>query len=368
MSMTLPENFGLSPVATLAHVGDPTRPPWFAPFWKTWNAAAWSINPRLEQPITRDADPSDPTATHRFTGIRHVRIGCLLVMPPSGRPAAGLVTMHGYGGVPPLEDEAKRWRASAAKGLATLLVRVRGYPGSQVDTGDWTATPTGYVARGLESAITEHGCGCEWSVSYAVADTLAACRVMRTMLGPDRPLYLHGHSFGAALALITASQLAERDPVARLAIGLPSLGDWPWRLAHPIPGGTGAGAEIRRFLADHPELHDQTCRLLRAFDTVLHARRTACPVLCKLALRDDVVPAPSAAAVFNALGTDPGMKWRFLARCGHADAGIADARRHALFARCVDDFLDPAQTPMESMARCERPAPEGPDARHATAT
>jgi len=43
-----------------------------------------------------------------------------------------------------------------------------------------------------------------------------------------------------------------------------------------------------------------------------------------------VVPAPTAAAVFNALAGDPGRKWRFTVRYGHHDGGVADMRRHAL--------------------------------------
>jgi hypothetical protein len=62
-------------------------------------------------------------------------------------------------------------------------------------------------------------------------------------------------------------------------------------------------------------------------------------------MRDDVVPAPAAAAVFNALGSDPGCKWRFVVKRGHADGGIADARRHALFDRLVREFLGPDEDP-----------------------
>jgi hypothetical protein len=79
--------------------------------------------------------------------------------------------------------------------------------------------------------------------------------------------------------------------------------------------------------------------VLDLLDAVHHARAATCPVLCKLALRDDVVPAPSAAAVFNALASP--QNWAFWTRFGHYDGGIADARRHELFERVHPAFADP---------------------------
>lgn len=368
--MNLPEDFGLSPVRTLAHVGDLARPLRFPSIWKTWQSTVFAGEPHLEPRPAADADPSDPSATHQFKGQRHARIGCLLLAPPEGQARAALVTFHGYDNPPTLAQEVDRWTALARRGVAVLAVRVRGFPGSQVDVGDWTGEPGGWITRGLDVPISEQGIGCEWSFAYAVADAVTACRALRRHAG-HVPLFLYGQSFGAAVAVLAASQLADRDPVARLAIGLPTLGDWPWRLAHPFPGGVGAGAQIRRALDSAPARAGEMTDLLRAFDTVLHARRIACPVLCKLAHLDDVVPAPSAAAVFNAFAAEPGRKWRFMTRCGHFDAGIADARRHALFEQAVDDFLTPDVDPADAMRRWDpviaggaRPEParaESPD-------
>jgi hypothetical protein len=58
-----------------------------------------------------------------------------------------------------------------------------------------------------------------------------------------------------------------------------------------------------------------------------------------------VVPAPSAAAVFNALGTPRALKWRYVVRYGHFEGGIRDARAHARFERLAERFLDPAVEP-----------------------
>jgi len=168
-------------------------------------------------------------------------------------------------------------------------------------------------------------------------------------------LYLHGESFGAGLAVMAAAQSPEQIAFDRIAIGLPTFGDWSWRLADPRRLALGSGAHLLAMLRSlgAPEDAPAAVQILRLCDSVVHAARVRRPVLCKLALRDEVVPAPSAAAVFNALGADPGLKWRFVVPEGHAEFSIAGARREALFERAVDDFLDPAVSPAEAMAPWE---------------
>jgi cephalosporin-C deacetylase-like acetyl esterase len=347
--MTEPDDFGYSAFQTLAHVGEPTRSARHTAFWKAWAGAVFAQRPRLMPRDERSADPSDLTATHGFQSARSVRIGCSLVAPARGRARAGVVVTHGYSGVPTLGAAAEDWRSAADAGAAVLVIRVRGYPGSQADAAGLVghaAAPEGggglWITHGLEAPPSEQGLGSEWSFSFGVADTVNACRALRQLVG-GAPIFLAGESLGAALAVVAASALADTDEVARLAIGLPSMGDWPWRLSLPEGrAGGGAGGMVRRFVADHPELAEDVGATLRLFDAAIHARRVRCPVLCKLAERDDVVPAPAAAAVFNALGTDPGRKWRFVVRYGHFDGGIADARRHAHFQRLAREFLDPS--------------------------
>jgi cephalosporin-C deacetylase-like acetyl esterase len=84
------------------------------------------------------------------------------------------------------------------------------------------------------------------------------------------------------------------------------------------------------------------------YDAVFHARGVGCPTLCKLAGRDDIVPAPAAAAVFNAIATD--RKWRYQTACGHFDGGLADTRRHKNFTQFNIRFLDPALEPEAVMS------------------
>ena len=90
-------------------------------------------------------------------------------------------------------------------------------------------------------------------------------------------------------------------------------------------------------------------RGIELFDAAFHAPMIRSPCLCKLAVLDDTVPAPTAAAVYNALGS--GQKWRIVTQYGHFDGGLRDARIHAQFERTQVDFLDPkVQLPTASMA------------------
>lgn len=354
--MTEPDDFGLSAIQTLARVGDPARSPRHVAFWKAWSAAVASHEPRLSLRGMAGEDPSDLSATHEFESCRHVRIGCTLLEPARGKPRAGLVVLHGYSGVPHLAQEAQDWRELADRGVAVLIIRVRGYPGSQAEVprlvSHAQAPERGgglWITHGLESPITDSGYGTDWVFSYAAADAANACRALRAAIW-GRPVFMYGQSLGAALAIVAASYLGERDEIGRMVLGTPTMGDWPWRLAQPEErfraGARGAGGLVRRYISDYPNLEEGVAATLRVFDTVIHARRVGCPVLCKLAIRDEVVPAPAAAAVFNALGTPPGLKWRYVTRYGHFDGGIADGRRHALFNRLAVEFLDPAIDPL----------------------
>jgi len=158
---------------------------------------------------------------------------------------------------------------------------------------------------------------------------------------------------------VIAAAQTPRDFVcfSRLAIGVPTFGDWVWRLADPARMALGGGAELLALLRSLEG--EEGADTLRLCDAAVHAAMVRIPTLCKLALRDEVVPAPAAAAVFNALGTDPGSKWRFLVPEGHTEPSLACARRHALFERCVADFLDPAREVDRTMTEWEPLLAEG---------
>lgn len=348
-----PDDYGLSDSLTLLQVGDSTPPPGFIQHWSDWSTRVWAEQAAFEDYSAgtpghpgSPGSPGAPGISHTLRSLGGVRIGCRISEPASGSPSAIVVTSHGYGMDPgtPLDDQSP-WLESR---LAVVKVRVRGYPGSQFDTGDLTRLELGYITHGLTD---RRG----WVLSGAIADVVNATRAARHRYGPGIPIMLHGESFGGGLAVIAASLLAAKAPVARLCAGLPSLGWWEWRLGRPAQAGAGGiGFEVRRFLDAHRDHTKELRETLRMFDAMVHARRITCPLLFKIAERDEVVPAPTAAAVYNACGTDPGLKWRFVTRYGHFDGGLADARRHALFERLAGQFLDP-QRDLNALMRAWEP-------------
>ncbi len=369
---TQPDDFGYSPVQTLARVADHAPARDHSAFWSEWFRRVGAERPHL-RPRATGADESDPTATHEFSSFDGVRIGCRLALP-DGPVRAGLVTSHGSEVCSTLEADAEGWARVLERGVAVLVIRVRGYPGSRVGVGDLTQPHAGgtWFTRGLDAVGDTPDRAMQWVVPQAVGDLADACRALRNALygrSPDTPIetasarppvYLHGESLGGGLAVAVAAQLVGRlrhEPmIERLAVGLPGMGDWPWRFSH-TPGGTGR--EVAQLLRLKPERAETITQRLRMLDTVVQAARVRGPALVKLAQRDDVVPAPTAGAVFNALGSDPGQKWRFVVPAGHCDAGIANARRHALFERCLADFFDPARTPDDAMHDWEPLLSEG---------
>lgn len=362
--MIEPDDFGLPGVRTFAHVGDPTPAPEHSVFWNHWYAAVTAELPSIRRRTSED--PSDPTVTHEFDSAGGVRIGGRVVLPPKGmRVRSGLVVVHGTS-PKACEVEDGRWRRVAERGVLVFAIRLRGFPGSQRETGDLRtpdAVGAGWIGRGLDAATHE-----EWVVPHAVADVFHACRVLRNWIigrrgegidaepePTDHPLVaLYGESLGGGLAVMAAAQLAGRLPRAhfidRIALGLPSLGDWGWRLRQRA---CGAGVDIDKILTHHSTRRDELVHRVRLCDAVVHATRVRRPTLAKLAARDDIVPAPTAAAIFNAIDADPARKWRFLVPYGHIDGGITNARRHALFERCLVDFFDPSARPIQLMEAWE---------------
>lgn len=363
--MTEPDDFGLSPVQTLARVGDPSPAREHSVFWSHWLAAIEDDIPALTARHgggtgLSQVDPSDPTCTHAFESLGGVRIGARLQLPPKGTPIrAGLVSTHGYAVSKPIEARDPLFAPLVERGVAVLNIRVRGFAGSRLDAGD-LQTPDepglGWITNGLDHDDDAVTAAMHWVYPQAVADLFQACRAHRYWLAghghEDPPLFLHGESFGGGLALPVVAKLegrgVDRSRIDRLVLALPTMGDWSWRHEHPVKAGSGA--EIQELIKRRPELERVIGMRLRLMDSVVHATRVRCPVLCKLAERDEIVPAPTAAAVFNGLRVDPGQKWRFVVPHGHAETGIANARRHAEFERCMTDFLDPLQEPVRAMA------------------
>jgi cephalosporin-C deacetylase-like acetyl esterase len=345
--MMLPDDFGLTWEQTLAHVCTTARAPDHGSFWQQWLRSVPPHEARL-RPADADDDPSDPTMTHTYLGMSQTPLGCRLEMPPGAR--GGVVLLHGYESVPVLAESIQSRRGLLERGVAVLAVRIRGYAGSRRGVGDLTSLPYGWISHGLETPGA-------WVLGAAVADVLFAVAALRRSLPRGASIGLMGESFGAGLAVLAAGQAGAIElsnpeiRIDRLVIGLPTFGDWAWRLLRTPLHGMGVGGQVRRYLAARPEESQAIERMLSRFDAAIHARLVQCPALCKLAVRDETVPAPTQAAVYNALGSAPGEKARFLTPFGHVEGGLTDARRHVLFERMADAFLDPDEDPAEVIQR-----------------
>lgn len=328
---------------TLGHVGSAKTPTGHGAFWNRFLEEVWSA-----RPFWREADDDfrgtcgDEGVTHMLESVRGVRIGARMEAP-EGAPVGAAMALHGYGGGSRLEERAPWQTEALGRGLLVCKMRVRGVPGSLSDTGDWRGEEFGWIGHGLDDADLS-------ALRGAVADVVQGLRGLREHVGEGTPVGVHGESFGGGLAIVALAQLMGKVRVDRLALGLPTLGDWEWRFRHAHQGGRGMGlgADVMRAIEATPDRAEKMRTTLRLFDAAAHARAVTTAVVCKLAERDEVVPAPSAAAVYNALGTAAGEKWRFVVQYGHFDGGLADLRRHAAFERVAARFLDPRESPAQA--------------------
>jgi len=328
MMISAPETYGLTAEQTLAHRAAAQPPADFEEFWREFREAIGSHKPFLRDSLDAEVNRIS------FESLRNVRIAGQLTMP-DGEVRGAVIATHGYEvAEADFHGEPEPWTAA---GLATLRIRVRGYPPSAEDMPDLRGA---WILHHIDSPDA-------WILRGAVADVVQAYRCVRARFGPAIPIFLHGESFGGGLAVMAAAQLAAMDnPPSRLVLALPSFGDWRWRADHYC---NGSGGQVNRVIETRRQDAERFIEQLRLFDAALHASAIRCPVLCKLALQDDVVPAPTAAAIFHALDSE--QKWRFIVRYGHYEGGIADLRRHALFERLHAQFLDPHVDPAELLAR-----------------
>ena len=315
--LSTPESYGLDATATLRHRVDLERPAGFAEHWERFDAAMLAL-PRPNWPT------ADPATRVEFVSLDSVRVVGRLTVPEKAPLCGAVVTTHGYlTESPVIADANEAW---LERGLAVLELRVRGYDPS---TQDLPHIGDEWILRGLESP--------GWVVHGAVADVVAAVRALRSVLPAGTPVSMHGESLGGGLAVMAAARLTSMgEPPHRLAIGLPSLGAWTWRRGRYC---NGSGGLVNMMLESLRTEAGAVVETMRLADAALHAPDVTCPVLCKLAELDDVVPAPSAAAVYNALSSTE--RSSFVTPYGHFEGGLANARKHLAFERLVAEFLAP---------------------------
>jgi hypothetical protein len=350
--LSSPEDYGLTEQQTLAHEVTDDPPSEFDAFWAVlreevatlpsrWrgtidgpigqvlidSSRAVQVVARLTMPGIRPVDRTETGAVPRPRGVVITVVG----PPPIPHEAREEALLRAIPGA--LEEAPEPW---LPLGLATLRLYVRGCGPSAIENAP---EPEAWILDKL-------GVADSWIVRGAVADVVQAYRCARRHFGPHMPISLHGDSVGAGLAVIAAAQLrAMGDGPHRLALAHPDLGAWRWRTTRYC---SGLGGQVNEMLVAARQDAARILETMVFFDAAYHARAVDCPALCKLSARDDVVPAPAAAAVFNAVGS--GRKWPFVTSYGHFDGGLQDARRHARFQELHPLFLDPGREPEEFVA------------------
>ncbi len=323
----------LGPAATLSHVADQAHPDIYSRAWAEW------------RDVIEDFPPTEPVSgAPAMNGFGGTSVPCRIVMP-EGELRAMLVEAP---------DADNQWRPTQAmldRGVGVFQVGLRGCSVGEEPPMDW-------ACEGLGEGFDRGQDVVNWRVMQAAGDVASAV-LSCGLLGV--PVYARGRSLGGGLLVLALAGLAGQATIERVVLELPGLGDWTWRWAQASKASlsgkaspaNGIGSELLSYASRFPARRSQLYDSLRIIDAALAAPKLHGSTLCKLALHDAVVPAPTAAAVFNAIGTDTGNKWRFVVPTGHSAQDMASNRRHAQFERCATDFLDPANTPSSSMRAWE---------------
>ncbi len=325
---------GLAAVA-LSHVADMALPDIYNRAWSEW------------RDVLEDHPAEPPVAGARvLAGFGGESVPCKVDLP-GGTLCAVLVW------APDADNQWRDVRALVERGIGVVQLGLRGCNAGERPNRDW-------ACEGLREGFDRGEDAVAWRLMRATGDVASA---LQGAAGLGVPVHARGQSLGGGLmvlALAGLSGMPGMSRVERLVLELPGLGDWKWRWAQAakasLRGGTagaaeGVGGGLLEYAGRFPARRTQLYNSLRLVDAALAAPKLHLATLCKLAVSDPVVPAPAAAAVFNAIGADTGHKWRFVVPMGHSNGDLASARRHAEFEKCSLDFLDPSHSPQAGMRR-----------------
>lgn len=208
-----------------------------------------------------------------------------------------VVQFHGYGGGRGLPFEHTFWPSA---GYAHLMVDNRGQGSSWGNGGD-TPDPEGagpslpgFMTRGVEQPHTYY-------YRRLFTDGVRAVEVAKGLPGVDaQQVFVAGGSQGGA------SVLAVAGLVPGLRAVMPDVAFMcHFERAVTITDSDPYG-EIRRYLAIHRGLEEQTFHTLSYFDGVNFAKRATAPSLWSVALFDDICPPSTTFAAYNWYGANTG--------------------------------------------------------------
>ncbi len=254
-----------------------TEPADFESFWSQTHESLLEIEPCPV--LARQMSPSSELTYDQlnFRSLGDVGISGYLLSQNAAEPRPLIIHSHGYNSQ---YDVMLNW---ANEGCHILGFDFRGFGRS-----DRVPLASGsYILTGVDAPQTS-------ILRGAVADTVQAMRVGRTLLGARMSsLTLNGFSFGGAMALMAATLDTSADLVVA---GQPSLG---WHSERLRLAASGTGAEIRRFIESNPTRREALLKTLNYFDTLNFAPRLKTPTVIGVGLDDAVVPSRSVIAISN---------------------------------------------------------------------
>jgi cephalosporin-C deacetylase len=240
-----------------------------------------------------------------FSGFGGARIKGWLHLPANRDPGRALpvvVQYVGYSGGRGLVQQDTKW-AHAGYAHFIMDTRGQGYGGSLGETPD-THASAGEVAY---AGLMTRGLSCREDYYYrrVFVDAFRAVEAAQSHPEVDAgQVLLAGLSQGGGLAIAAAGLAAGRlDGVAGTMADVPFLQDFPRAIDI---AARGPYPEIAGFLARHRDRYEPALAVLNYFDGVHLGRRAAAPALFSVALMDDVCPASTVFAAYNAYGAGAG--------------------------------------------------------------
>ncbi|MGN8129565.1 acetylxylan esterase [Paenarthrobacter sp. 22069] len=291
------------PLAQLrSYTSGVTPPDDLAGFWDATveEARAFPLNATFD-PVENYLTVID-TFDVTFSGFGGAPVKGWLHLPANrgeGERLPVVVNYIGYSGGRGLVNQDTRW-AQAGYAHFIMDTRGQGYGGTVGDTADphpsaGDVAHAGLMTRGISSRE-------EYYYRRVYVDAFRAVEAAQAHpdVDPAR-VVLAGVSQGGGLVVATAGLAAGRlDGVIAALPDVPFLQDFP-RAIDITP--RGPYPEIAQFLARHRDRYESALDVLNYFDGVNLARFAAVPALYSAALMDDICPASTVFASFNAYGS-----------------------------------------------------------------
>lgn len=257
--------------ADLRAVAPAPAPPGFAERWRRWRREAAAVD-AAPVVLSSAVEHGRRVSVVEHSGVDGVRLRAWVVEPLDGRPRAGVVHSHGYGG----REEVDL--ARVPEGLAAIFPVARGLGALNAGVGAPESTAE-HVLAGIDDPE-------RYVLGLCARDLWLAADALSALVG-ELPLYYVGESFGGGIGAL-ALPWDERFVGATLIV--PSFGQYDERLAVRC---LGSGETVRQHVRRHPEARE----VLRWFDSSTSIGFARMPVRVEAALWDQYVPPQGQFAV-----------------------------------------------------------------------